>query len=152
MTFLESRMKINIMGRHLLCAVTPAALLMALAIPMGASAQAANPAVQPDQDHIVTSQALQQQVENQSTDRQKNIETLQDLLTTPTAQKAMHDAKVNPEQVKRAIPTLSDEELASLSARTRSAQQQFAAGFIGTGLFTILILLVILIIILIVIH
>ena len=33
----------------------------------------------------------------------------------PEAQKAMHDAKVDPAQVKNAIPTLSDQELANLS-------------------------------------
>lgn len=134
--------------RILLRALFPAALLLMFAAPRNAAAQAAAQ----DQDHIVSSQTLQQQVESSSADRQRNIDTLQQMLKLPEAQKAMHDAKVNPEQVQRAIPTLSDQELSDLAARTRNAQQQFAAGFIGTGLFTLIILVVILIIILIVVH
>lgn len=146
----------------LLRAIAPAALLLTFAAPRNAAAQASSPVPKSeapgapsavvDQDHIVSSQALQQQVESNSAERQRNIDTLENMLTLPEAQKAMRDAKVNPEQVKQAIPTLSDKELADLGARTRKAQQQFAAGFIGTGLFTIIILLVILIIVVIVVH
>lgn len=134
--------------RWLLRAIAPVALLLALAIPRSAAAQAADA----NQDHIVSAQALQQQVESSSADRQRNIDTLENMLKLPEAQKAMHDAKVNPEQVKRAIPTLSDQELSDLSARARNAQQQFSAGFMGIGLFTIIILLLVLIIVLIVVH
>ena len=35
---------------------------------------------------------------------------------------------MNPEEVQRAIPTLSDEELANLSARAASVQQKIAGG------------------------
>lgn len=145
------------MNRHLnlkfmLRAVLPVAVLLAFAMPKGAAAQAANPSPDPSQDHIVSSQALQQQVQSSSDQRQQNIDTLQQMLKLPEAQKAMHDAKVTPEQVKQAIPTLSDQELSDLAARTRNAQQQFNAGYIGTGLFTIIILLVILIIIVVVVH
>jgi hypothetical protein len=134
--------------RWMLRALVPAAILMAFAVPTGAMAQA--PATSPD--HIVSPQALEQQAVSSAAQRQKNIDTLEQMLKLPEAQKAMHDAKVTPEQVKQAIPTLSDGELSDLAARTRNAQQQFSAGFIGTGLFTLLILLVILIIVLIVIH
>ena len=141
-------MKQFVNSRFMLRALMPAAMLLALAVPRGAAAQAANA----DQDHIVSAQTLQQQVMSRSADRQRNIDTLDQMLTLPQAKKAMHDAKVTPEQVQRAIPTLSDQELSDLAARTRNAQQQFAAGFIGTGLFTIIILLVILIIILLVVR
>jgi hypothetical protein len=134
--------------RFMLRALVPAAMLLAFAAPRGAMAQA--PAAKTD--HIVSSQALQQQVVSSAAQRQQNIDTLEQMLKLPEAQKAMHDAKVSPEQVKQAIPTLSDQELSNLAGRTRNAQQQFSAGFIGTGLFTLLILLVILIIVLIVIH
>jgi hypothetical protein len=134
----------------------PAALLLALATQGTAAAQTTsqNPSNQnpASQDHIVSSQALQQQVESNSADRQRNIDTLEQMLKLPEAQKAMHDANVNPEQVKRAIPTLSDKELSDLSARTRNVQQQFKAGFLGVGLFTIIILLIILIIVIAAVH
>jgi CHASE3 domain sensor protein len=139
-------MKLSSTFKPLLKGIAPAALLLAFVAPQTITAQAAT------QDHVVTSQALDQQLTTSSAERQKNIETLQKLMETPTAQKAMHDAKVDPAQVKNAIPTLSDQELANLSARTTHAQNDFAAGYIGPGLFTIIILAIILIIILIVIH
>jgi exonuclease VII large subunit len=138
--------------RIMLRAVLPAAALLAFAMPKGAAAQAANPSPDPSQDHIVSAQALQQQVESSSAQRQQNIDTLQQMLKLPEAQKAMQDAKVTPEQVKQAIPTLSDQELSDLASRTRNAQQQFNAGYIGQGLFLIIILLIILIVVVAVVH
>lgn len=140
-------MKSRFASNLLIRALFPAALLLAFACPARTAAQTAT-----GQDHVVSSQALQQQVQTSSADRQKNIETLKNILETPTAKKAMQDAKVDPTQVKKAIPTLSDEELSNLAGRVNKAQHDFSAGFIGPGLFTILILLVILIIIIIVIH
>jgi hypothetical protein len=139
-------MKLTPTFRRLLKGLAHAALLLAFVAPITIRAQAA------DQDHVVSSQALDRQVANSSTARQQNIETLQRLLDTPTAQKAMHDAKVDPQQVKSAIPTLSDNELANLSSRTIRAQHDLAAGFIGPGMFTIIILAIIVIIIIIVVH
>jgi hypothetical protein len=124
----------------------PLALLAALSSPARVTAQAT-----PD-DHIVSSQALQRQVVNSAATRQTNIDTLTNMLTTPMAQKAMHDAKVDPVQVKNAIPTLSDNELANLAGRVTKAQSDFAAGFMGIGLFTLIILLVIVIIVVAAVH
>jgi hypothetical protein len=134
--------------------LVPLALLLAFVCPAPAKGQSVDPASNPasNQDHIVSPQALQEQVANSAQNRQKNIETLTELLKTPTAQKAMHDAKVDPVQVKNAIPTLGDDELANLSGRVTKAQSDFSAGIIGIGLFTIIILVVILIIIVAVIH
>ena len=139
-------MQVSIRLRYLICGMAPLALFLALVFPSRAAAQAV------DQDHIVSSQVLQQQVMTAGTTRQKNIDTLTNLLGTPTAQKAMHDAKVDPVQVKNAIPMLSDDELANLSGRVTKAQSDFSAGIIGIGLFTIIILVVILIIIVAVVH
>lgn len=128
----------------------PAALVATLALPVHSQAQATSNS--PAQDHIVSSQALQQQVETSSATRQKNIDILNQLVTTPTAQKAMHDARIDPQQVKTAIPTLSDHDLANLAARATNAQQEFAAGHMGPALFTVVVLAIILIIIVIVVH
>lgn len=126
----------------------PAALSVLLIAPSCMHAQAAAA----DQDHIVSSQNLQQQVETSSATRQKNIDTLNEFVSTPTAIKAMHDAKIDPQQVKSAIPSLSDKDLANLSARATKANSDFSAGYIGPGMFTLIILAVVLIIIIIVIH
>lgn len=145
-------MKITSPTQILLRGVVPAALAVLLACPNGAFAQATANAAAPVQDHIVTSQALQQQVQDSAAVRQRNIENVTQFLATPQAEKAMRDAHVDATQVRTAIPTLSDKELADVSTRATNAQQDFAAGHIGPGLFTIIILAVIVIIIVAVVH
>lgn len=140
-------MKLKSTYRLIVRGLAPAALLLAFAAPRMATAQASA-----TQDHVVSSQALDQQLTTTSATRQQNIETLQKLMDTPTAQKAIRDAKVDPQQVKSAIPTLSNDELANLSARVHKAQNDLSAGYIGPGLFTIIILVVVLIIIIVVIK
>jgi hypothetical protein len=124
----------------------PALLVTLLACPSTSVAQSA------DSDHIVSSQALQQQVESTSASRQKDIDTLTNLLSTPEGTRAMRDAHVDAAQVRSAIPTLSDQELTNLSARASHAQQDFAAGHIGPGLLTIIVLGIIVIIIVAIVH
>ena len=140
---------LKLLVRLLVRYLQPALILACLSIaPL--SAQTADLAL--DQDHIVSPQAMQQQVVNAAASRQQNIETLTEMLKTPVAQKAMHDAKVDPLQVKNAIPTLSDEELANLSGRVTKAQSDFSAGFLGIGLLTLIILVVILVIVVSAVH
>lgn len=104
---------------------------------------------QPTQNnHLVSPAQLQQQVQNATTTRQQNIDTLNRFVSTPEALKAMKDAKIDPAQVKTAIPTLSNSELADLSARAQRDQQEFAAGGLGTLAIAIIIIAVVLIILL----
>lgn len=111
-------------------------------------AQAGNAAPQAiDQDHVVSSQALQQQVDASSAARQKNIETLTQFLSSPQADRAMRDAHIDAAKVRTAIPTLSDQELRDLSTRASNAQQEFAAGHIGPSLLTIIIVAIVVIIV-----
>ena len=141
-------------------AVVPAALVFLLACPREAFAQSETPAAsQPaamaqsaDQDHIVSSQDLQEKIESSSADRQKDIDTLTQFLSTPEADRAMRDAHVDAKQVRLAIPTLSDPELANLSARARQAHKDFSAGLLGIGSLTLIIILIIVIIILVAVH
>ena len=104
------------------------------------------------QDHVVTSQALQQQVENSSAARQSDIANVTKFLSTPEADQAMRSAKIDPVQVRTAIPTLSSAELANLSQRATHAQQQFAAGMIGTGMLLVIVIVIAVVIILIAVH
>lgn len=110
---------------------------------------AQQPSQQPaDSSHLVSSAQLQQQLQTSTATRQKNVENLTQFLSTPTAEKAMKDAKIDSAQVKTAIPTLSDADLANLSARAAHAQSQFAAGGLGTLAITLIILAIVLIILL----
>lgn len=88
-------------------------------------------AIPPDasaQSHVVKPSELQQEMMSATQTRQHNLETLQNFLSTPAAEKAMQQAKVDPQQVKTAIATLNDDDLAQLSARADKAQADFAAG------------------------
>lgn len=103
-------------------------------------------------DHIVSAQALQQSVQKQADTRQKNIATVQGIFKTPLAQRAMKMEHVDPAQVQKAIPTLSNSELANLSARATSAQQDFAAGRLDNETLLLIIIAMLFIIILVAIH
>jgi hypothetical protein len=104
------------------------------------------------QDHLVTPDALQQQMQANSANRQQNIDTVTNFLSSPVAERAMKSHHYDPVQVRKAIPTLSDEELANLASRAGDAQQKFAAGFLGVGVLTLIILLIVVIIVVAAVH
>ena len=126
-------------------AAVPAVLIVLLSYPAGLLAQS-------PEEHIVSSQTLQHNLETSSAARQANVQTLTKFMSSPTAEKAMRDAKIDPVQVQNAIPTLSDRELADLSARATDAQQKFSAGVLSTNMLTLIIVLVAVIIIVAIIH
>jgi hypothetical protein len=126
--------------------VVPAVLVVLMSYPSDLLAQTAA------EEHIVSSQSIQQQLQTSSATRQKNIETLANFMSTPQAEKAMRDAKIDPVQVHKAIPTLSDQELANLSSRATDAQQKFSAGVLGTSTLTLIIVLIAIIVIVAIIH
>lgn len=139
-------MKLPPISTLLLRAVVPAVLVALMANPVGSLAQSTTT------DHVVSTKALQQNLEASSAARQKNVETLTKFMSTPTAEKAMRDAKIDPAQVQKAIPTLSDQELTNLSGRAADAQQKFSAGVLGTSTLTLIIVLIAIIIIVAIIH
>ncbi|HTV13288.1 MAG TPA: hypothetical protein VME68_01160 [Acidobacteriaceae bacterium] len=102
--------------------------------------------------HLVSPAQLQQQVQASSSDRQKNIDTLTQFLSTPTAIGRMKSERIDPAQVKNAIPNLSDDELADLSGRATKAQQEFAAGNLSNNDLLIIILVLVVVILIAVIH
>ncbi|HXS77225.1 MAG TPA: hypothetical protein VN753_13690 [Terracidiphilus sp.] len=139
-------MKFPRISSLLLQAIVPAVMIVLVSDPAGLLAQSTST------DHIVSSQTLQKQVESSSAARQKNVDALTRFMSTPTAEKAMRDAKIDPVQVQKAIPTLSDSELANLSSRASDAQQKFSAGVLGSSTLTLIIVLVAVIIIVAIIH
>jgi hypothetical protein len=105
------------------------------------------------QDHVVPPSDLQKDVSAVSATRQKNLAQVEDFLSSSAAQQAMKSAHINPEQVKNAIPQMSDDELAQLSARSEKAQKDFAAGRISDrDLLIILVGVAVLILIIVAVH
>jgi hypothetical protein len=78
--------------------------------------------------HVVSPSELQQAAVKASTARKQNLDQVQQFFSAEKAQSALKSAHMNPEQVKTAISTLDDAELAQLASRAQKAQTDFAAG------------------------
>jgi hypothetical protein len=139
-------MRFPLRSKTLIQKVLPGALVVVLALPPSVFSQAA------EQNHIVSPQALQQRLETASAARQQQIDTLTGFFSSPAAERAMRDGHINPAQVRTAIPTLSDAELASLSKRAAEAQQKFSAGSMSNDELLIVILIVAIVVIVVALH
>ena len=80
------------------------------------------------QAHVVSPADLQKETMAASQARQRNLQTVTQFLSSQRAQKALRSAHMDPMQVKTAVSTLSDQELAQLASRSNKAQADFAAG------------------------
>jgi hypothetical protein len=80
------------------------------------------------QAQLVSPAELQAAVLAASQTQQKNRDTIAAFLSTPQAQKALSAAKLDVRQVRAAVASLDEEELARLAARADKAQADFAAG------------------------
>jgi len=80
------------------------------------------------QAHVVSPADLQKETIATSQARQRNLQTVIQFLSSQRAQKALKSAHMAPQQVKTAVSSLSDQELAQLAARSTKAQADFAAG------------------------
>jgi len=98
--------------------VAACALLIVMLIPQSIFAQS----------HVVTPGELQKQAVAASRNRQHDLATVQQFLSSPSADKALRTAHMDPTQVKTAVAGLSDQELHQLAARGKKAKADFAAG------------------------
>jgi len=101
-------------------------------------------------NHLVSPADLQKEITAASDARQQNVNTVRQFLSTPTAEKAMKSANVDPQQVKTAVASLDDQELAQLAARANKAQADFAAGDLSQRDLILIILAVAVLILIIV--
>ena len=80
------------------------------------------------QNHVVSPTELQQATASVAHTRQQNITKVEKFLSSEQASKALKSAHLDPVQVKKAVPSLNDQELARLASRADKAQKDFAAG------------------------
>ena len=80
------------------------------------------------QSHVVSPADLQKAMVKSTQARQHNLDTVRQFLSTPMAEKALKSAKMDPVQVKTAVSSLNDEDLAQPAVRADKAQADFAAG------------------------
>jgi hypothetical protein len=97
---------------------TASVLAVIFAIPQSLVAQA----------HVVSPADLQNAIVAATQARQREVETIRQFLSSPAAEKALKSARMDPTQVKQAVSSLSDQELAQLASRAQKAQADFAAG------------------------
>ena len=104
--------------RQFLRAATAGTLAVVFMIPQDSLAQS----------HVVSPADLQNAVIATTQARQKNVETIRQFVSSPTAEKALRSAHIDAKQVKDAVSRLSDSELSQLAARASKAQADFAGG------------------------
>jgi hypothetical protein len=80
------------------------------------------------QNHVVSPAELQQATASAARTRQQNITKVEKFFSTEQAAKILKSAHLDPVQIKKAVPTLNDQELARLASRADRAQKDFAAG------------------------
>jgi hypothetical protein len=80
------------------------------------------------QTHLVSPADLQKETVATSKARQNNLQAVMQFLSSDRAEKALKSAHMDPTQVKTAVSTLSDQELAQLASRSAKAQADLAAG------------------------
>ncbi len=98
--------------------------------------------------HVVSPSDLQRAAVQASNLRQQNVEQVRQFFSSEKAEQALRSAHMNPEQVKNAVSTLDDAELAQLAQRTQKAQADFAAGSLSDrDLIIILVAVAVLILI-----
>ena len=104
--------------RQLVRGITACALTVVFAVPSSLWAQT----------HVVSPSDLQKASVAASELRQKNLETVLQFVSSPAADKALRSAHMDPLQVKTAVSSLGDQELAQLASRAEKAQKDFAGG------------------------
>lgn len=139
-------MKMSSLSSAAVRSMVPAALMLLLSCPPDALGQAVR------EDHLVSSNTLQQQLADSSAARRNNIETISNFLSTPAAEEAMRDGHFDSVQVRKAIPALSDQELANLAARSADAQQKFAAGRLTQPELALIVVALVVLIVVIIVH
>lgn len=86
------------------------------------------PSLMAAQNHVVSPAELQQTTVSAARTRQQNISKVEKFFSSKRAEKALKSAHLSPVQIKRAVPSLSNQELARLASRADKAQKNFAAG------------------------
>ncbi len=100
----------------------PALTITALGLLLGI------PVLPAAQDHVVSPAELRQAAATEARVRQENLAQVNSFLSSKPVEKALNSARLDPVQVRKAIPTLNNEELAKLASQSAKAQKDFAAG------------------------
>ncbi len=92
------------------------------------------------QEHVVSPEAIQQQLVSSAQQHDRNVEKLNQFFGSESAQKALKSAGMSSDQVKKAVSQLSDDELAQLAQKADRAQKDFAAGALSNQEITYILI------------
>lgn len=91
-------------------------------------------------NHVVSPAELQQATASAAHTRQQNIAKVEKFFSSGQAEKSLQSAHLDPVQIKKAVPSLSDQELARLASRADKAQKDFAAGALNNQQITYILI------------
>lgn len=106
-------------------------LIVSLAIPPSLRAQ-----------HVVRPTDIHKELVNATERRMQNREKVSELFSSKEAEQALKRAGMDPGQVKAAVATLSDAELAQLAVRSDKLRDDFAAGAFSNRELLIIIVVI----------
>ena len=92
------------------------------------------------QEHVDSTADLQSELSESAATRQANLAKVRNFLSSEPARKALKSAKIDQQKVEKAVPYLSDEELARLAARTDKVQRDMAAGALNNQQITYILI------------
>jgi hypothetical protein len=99
--------------------------------------------------HVVRPTDIHKELVNATETRTQNRAKVNELFSSKEAEKALKGAGMDPGQVKAAVATLNDAELAQLAARSDKLRGDFAAGaFTNRELLIIIVVIAVVILIL----
>ena len=92
------------------------------------------------EDHVVSASELHHDVAAVTQTREANLAKAERFFKSEPVEKALHAFKMDGDQVMKAVPMLSDEELARLASRTDAVQKDFAAGALDNEHITYIVI------------
>ena len=103
------------------------------------------------EDHLVTREAAQERVLDAAAQRDRSLATIDAVLSIPEAVQAAEGLGADTRQLRAALPTLSDAEIADLAARAAALQSDPVAG-LDDDIRTLLIIFLIVAIVILVLQ
>jgi hypothetical protein len=91
------------------------------------------------QDHVVPTANLHQVMMSSSAARQNNLRKVERFLSSQQVRSAVKKSGFNLKEVRQAVPSLNDQELARLARTTDKIQSNFAAGALTRKQLTLII-------------
>lgn len=101
------------------------------------------------EDHLVSREAARERLLGATTDRARSLATLDATLSTPAAARAAASLGADTTELRAALPTLSDAEIADLASRAEALSTDPVAG-LDSDIRTLLIIFLIIAIVILV--